>query len=312
MVVCPICNKLNWTEELFIEDSSKIVRCNKCELIFVNSQPIYEDLKQENIEINIGSQVSFSKGIKDYVNFEFAHISKAKIWLKIICNYKKKGKILDVGCSTGYFLKVLNKQGYKTFGVEVSRIACEYGKENFGLNIFCGDINSANFGEKEFDIITMFNVLSHLRDPRNVFEEASRILKEDGFLVIETGNKGEFTSRGQITIWGDIWGPKEHFFHYSRKALRKILIKNGFKILEINIYPVILSSLLRAINTKLQKFILKNNPVKKEVTASFGSNNFFIKAYSILDVILRYKISKLLRWLHVDSTMILVCKKSRF
>ena len=310
LIACPICNEQDYTEHLFVDNSFNIVRCKQCGLVYVNPQPTIEDLVKkynEKTGLNEGSSVSYPHGLKVYTGFEYAHMLKANIRSRIIRKYRKEGRILEIGCSVGYFLKVMRDQGYKTYGVEIFNLAADYGKKNFNLNIFCGDVSSADFANEEFDIVTMFDVISHLRAPIRTLKEINRILKVDGLLVFETGNKGEFDSKEQITKWGDEWGPEEHLFHYSRKALRKLLKKTGFEVLEINTYPVIISSLVEA---NMLKIIEKNKVFETKLSVeSLGLKTYLMKLYGILHLFLKYELSKLLRGLNVDSTMIWVCKK---
>ena len=308
-IVCPLCNE-DYTENLFVDNFFNIVRCRLCGLVYVNPRPTQEELRRmynENIGIDTGTSISFPRGLKGYTDFEYVRTLKAKIMSRIINKYKKEGKVLDVGCAAGYFLKVMKDRGYEVYGVEVSKIFADFAKKKFGLNIFCGDVIQAHFAKENFHIVTMFNVLSHLRTPTRDLKEINRILKVGGLLVIETGNKGEFSSKEAIEKWGDVWGSQEHLFHYGRKTIGRLLQKTGFAILEINTYPVFPSLL---IEKSLLKIVGRNASFQRKLSVeSLGLKKYLMKSCVYVYLFLKYQPSNLLRNFNVDSTMILCCKK---
>ena len=56
----------------------------------------------------------------------------------------------------------LKKEGWETFGVEISNLAAEYVLKNYGLNIFNGIVEDAGFEDGFFDLIILSQVLEHL------------------------------------------------------------------------------------------------------------------------------------------------------
>jgi 2-polyprenyl-3-methyl-5-hydroxy-6-metoxy-1,4-benzoquinol methylase len=307
-IICPICDE-DYAEHLFVDNFFNLVRCRRCGLVYVNPRPTEAELKSiySDITADTGASISFPRGLSGYINFGCVRTLKARMMSKIISKYKKRGKVLDVGCAAGYFLNVMKERGYEVCGVEVSKIFADFAKNSFGLNIFCGDVSQARFANENFDIVTMFDVLSHLRTPSKDLKEINRIMKVSGLLILETGNKGEFRSKESVEKWGDTWGSPEHLFHYSKKPLMKLLHKTGFEVLEINTYPMFPST---SIEKSILKIVGRTPGFQREFSVGFLDLKKYLTiicAYAYL--FLKYPPCTLFRNVNVDSTMVLCCKK---
>ena len=107
--------------------------------------------------------------------------------------YIKGKKVLDVGCGTGYGTSLLAQTAEQVVGIDISKKAIDYAKENYsGKNIrfFIGNAVNLNFLKKNsFDIIVSFEVIEHIAEYRRYLEEMSCLLKPEGILIISTPNK---------------------------------------------------------------------------------------------------------------------------
>lgn len=101
--------------------------------------------------------------------------------------FKQKGTLLDVGCGNGRFLSGMKQLGWLTKGVEFNKGAADLCKQA-GLDVHHGDLFSAKFDDKTFDVINVSHVIEHVPDPKSFFIELTRILKDDGTLIIKTPN----------------------------------------------------------------------------------------------------------------------------
>ncbi len=72
------------------------------------------------------------------------------------------GKVMDIGCGEGSFMRVLRDAGYETFGVEPSRSAATRARES-GFNVTQGRLDDFVPSEK-MDLVIMSHVLAHIRD----------------------------------------------------------------------------------------------------------------------------------------------------
>lgn len=97
-------------------------------------------------------------------------------------------KALDVGCAYGYTSEVLTDLGYETIGLDLSRYGTKQAK-NYGKSEFlvCDAQSSLPFNPGEFDLVTCFDVLEHLRQPQVSLRKLFEISK--GVIVCTTPNK---------------------------------------------------------------------------------------------------------------------------
>jgi 2-polyprenyl-3-methyl-5-hydroxy-6-metoxy-1,4-benzoquinol methylase len=110
--------------------------------------------------------------------------------------HQPPGRLLDVGCGDGLFLKLAAQHRWEGSGVELSPAACELARQNLGGGIrqqaagtiHCGDLAGARFQENFFDVVTLFNVLDHLPDPLGELRAIRRLLKPGGLLMIRVPN----------------------------------------------------------------------------------------------------------------------------
>ncbi|MBA7694802.1 hypothetical protein ES703_103415 [subsurface metagenome] len=72
----------------------------------------------------------------------------------------------------------MREWNYEVYGVDISQYAARYAQESLNLNIHQGDLLSAHFPDKFFDVITMWDVLEQLINPLEIFTEIKRIIKK--------------------------------------------------------------------------------------------------------------------------------------
>lgn len=143
-------------------------------------------------------------------------------------NFVKKKTIFDVGVATGYFLDIAINRGWQTAGVEISQYASKLARSK-GHEVSTGDLESIDVQAK-FDLITMWDVLEHLSNPKLSLKKANQMLVKAGLLIINTIDKNSFWAR----LWGKKWHliiPPEHLYYFSFKNLEILLKDTGFKIL---------------------------------------------------------------------------------
>lgn len=207
------------------KNNHNLFSCIKCRLIFVDPLPNSE---------NIYTKDYFS-GAADgfgYVNYDIDKEPMKATFNKYIDLFdthgKPQGKLLDIGAATGFFLSIAKSRGYEVSGVEISDYASNIARKR-GIDVKTGNLTSSNFPDGFFDVITMFDVLEHIKDPFAELLEAKKILKKDGLLVINSPNGQSLMARFLKTKWHLIL-PPEHLFYFSPKNLSLFLEKSGFKV----------------------------------------------------------------------------------
>ena len=212
------------------DKSFNIIRCRNCGLISISPQPSRQELKKH---------YSFDSGY--HLSLKSKKVQKKKIKqfrkrLMLIKKYKKTGKLLDIGCSTGLFLDIAKKDGWAVQGIEFSKDTSEIARQK-GLDIFTGDL--LEFEDKKFDVITMWDVIEHTQNPSEILKKAGSMLDENGLLFIITPNASGVLPKLAYFLFGKTikeWAhpePPGHLFQFSKATLKKMLNKNNFKIIKI-------------------------------------------------------------------------------
>lgn len=128
------------------------------------------------------------------------------------------GKVLDIGCYTGEFLKQFANAGYHCTGIDLNAGLTKYGKKKFRLNLQKGAVKDFNFPNDSFEFVTFHQVLEHLVNPMDFFTEIRRIVKTGGFISLSIP---DVENNFKMTY-------PEHVFHYSEKTIKMLFDKFGF------------------------------------------------------------------------------------
>jgi 2-polyprenyl-3-methyl-5-hydroxy-6-metoxy-1,4-benzoquinol methylase len=138
------------------------------------------------------------------------------------------GKVLDVGCATGFFLEVAFASGWEVYGVELSEYAAELARRRFGERIFIGTLEQAQYSDGNFDLITLSDLLEHVPDLRSFLLEVRRVLRPGGILMIVTPNVASLTAQLMRSRWSHY--KREHLFYFSPDTIMRLLRESGFTI----------------------------------------------------------------------------------
>ena len=176
---CILCDSKNI---LCLDQSNKIYVCKKCGHVFNNPRPHMESIHEfYSQEGKTNSWMGEKEQEKSWDNLSLRRLKK-------ILTFKKSGRLLDVGCGTGRFINAARKVGFNVQGIEISESAIDIAKDLYGLDLLSGDLNSFDFGNEKFDIITLWHSLEHVPYPGRTLVKIKSILNVDGYIVIAVPN----------------------------------------------------------------------------------------------------------------------------
>lgn len=256
-----------------IRKPNRILRCNNCGLIFAEID--------ESVELYTDRYICMVD--EGYIKEEPGRRAASRKILSRIERYKKKGRLLDIGCTTGFLLDEARKRGWKTSGVEISSWASRYAGEKYGLDVINGSLKKASFPDRSFDVIVMLDVLEHLPNPKETLLEIRRVLKDSGILYISTPDISSFMSRLLKARW---WGiSKFHLYYFSRLTLDKMLDASGFKVKRYNSHIRIFSlnywtKRIRAYNKVIYSLLKLISKIGK-----LGDVNVKVSLYDQIEVV---------------------------
>ena len=135
-----------------------------------------------------------NKIVKNYPNI--THISKDDLdtndsLIKMLAMVGQGKRVIDFGCATGYFAKLLSQQGCEVTGVEINPEAAKVA-EQYCNRVIIADLDNADLRsiveDDVFDVVTFGDVLEHLKDPWAFLTSIKDILTPDGYIVASVPN----------------------------------------------------------------------------------------------------------------------------
>ena len=136
--------------------------------------------------------------------------------------------LLDFGCGIGGLCSVGSQHGFRVTGIEPDPVAREKARMSNDLQIYSSlDDLKEKQPTAKFDLITMWDVIEHLREPWKIVEHLAKFLRPAGWLLITTPNANSLRARLQGKTWENMVNPT-HFYYFTRKSLNAVLRRAGF------------------------------------------------------------------------------------
>jgi 2-polyprenyl-3-methyl-5-hydroxy-6-metoxy-1,4-benzoquinol methylase len=251
MIVCPTCS-----EEL--QKKGPQLKCPKCAF-----QPTDTDgiLCFALDEANNDFADYSAEGLDLLYKYEQDHFwfkNRKRYIKRMFKKYAAKDeRIIEIGAGTGNVSGMLADEGYTPELGEIHLKGLEYAKQ-YGLNrLYQFDARRVPFKE-EYNTVSMFDVLEHIEDDQAMIKNIRQMLKKGGKLIL--------TVPAHRFLWSSIDVVSGHKRRYQLKKLKKMMVNNGFEVLEAKYFFAFLFPFLilrKWLNTKkAQSFSDVNNPLK--------------------------------------------------
>ena len=219
---CIVCKSQDIFQKYIIK-GFHIFQCKQCALLFVAEQLSREELDTYS-KNEIAGEQEFTYVDQDNIenlNFYYRRLAE------MINQGRAKGKILDVGCSAGYFLDCM--PGWERYGIEPVTFQAETARCKYPGNIHNGILEDCKFAPEYFDVITLQDSLDHMTDPVAAITKCRQLLKPGGLLVVKVHDIS--------CLFGKVMGkkfyvfvPPFHLSYFNRKNLLAMLNTRGFKV----------------------------------------------------------------------------------
>lgn len=240
-VNCNLCGS-NLTKIVAEVGPFKLVKCRTCGLVYDNPRLSVEDTQHHYIRL-------YNDSFTHKTRWFESRIDMFSECLKKLESFRENGRLLDVGCGRGYFLRLARDRGWNTYGVEISEDSSDFARKEYNLDVCRGTVRQAKFRSEYFDVITLWNVLDHFWDPISELAEINRVLRRGGLIFIRVPNisfhlkvyfllrlLGQFGEKLQLERRVATF----RLYCFSARTLKKTLSKVGF--VRVNVANSLLTS----------------------------------------------------------------------
>lgn len=257
---CPIC-KSSSIHAFTKKYGFNLDICSMCNHIFCNPMPSEQQL-----------DIYYNSEMKEFENEFFLESFENRIpifskRISIIKEYIKSGKLLDVGSAIGIFIEALkrDRSNFQIACCDPSVDACMKLSERYSeVETFNSLIEHLD-KTSEYDLVTMWDTIEHIREPESVALNIKKVLKKGGYWFFSTPNTKSFeweiagTNHVQIL-------PPGHINLFNLESIQALLVKTGFELVDYHTPNGSLDV------TYVQKFLKENN---SETIGSFLQKNIY-------------------------------------
>lgn len=226
MINCNNCGSSNYVALskvtcLYSNELLSVVKCSDCDLVYLNPRPD-KSLGLEYFEKAYSNAEGFEE--HEYYRNHDQIFRRNKVRFDTIKDLPvNRKRVLDFGAGQGHFVKTAADHGWDAVGIELSVAAIRVAKENFDLNL----LDSLDKVEGLFDVITLWDVIEHLEDPKQTLLDLEKYLAPEGYFIIETSNidSSDYVALKENWSYWNI----DHLYYYSRKTLNYLMNTINFR-----------------------------------------------------------------------------------
>lgn len=251
-----------------------IVVCDNCGFVYTKDAPAQDQIGKY---YQSAAYISHTDNKEGLLNTLYQVVRKRALQSKrkLITGFMgtEQRRVLDYGCGTGAFLTEMQSSGWTVQGVEPDPGAREKASSVSGLTI-AEPAQLSAFTAESFDVITLWHVLEHIHDLHATLDHFTRILTDDGLLVVAVPNHKSYDAIHYGAHWAAYDVPR-HLYHFDPASMQRLMQLHGFKIIDIKpmwfdaFYVSLLSEQYRSGSAKpLQAFF---NGIVSNIQALFNN-----------------------------------------
>ncbi len=144
----------------------------------------------------------------------------------------RRGRLLDVGCGRGLFLRQMRRAGWEVAGVEADAEVSRRISAAYALDVRGGEPADWGFADESFDVVTLHHVLEHVARPAEMLDRCRRLLRDGGLLVAAVPNRDSLQAAFGGACWLHLDVPY-HIHHFTAAGLGRLLEATGFRVVKV-------------------------------------------------------------------------------
>ena len=228
---CPVCQSGDIARHLTDFKSIKIDRCQGCGFQFMN--PPYSDSYLSDYYAAYMEE-------EDFELWQDALFYGHSFYFSLIEKYISPGRLLDIGCGNGHLIRAALERGWESEGFDVDPKTTARVSERHGVKTYQGDFLQLDLRDNDYDLITMHQVLEHLKRPNEYLHKINSLLKPGGGLFIALPNIRSLSNRFKHVLEraglkkksvGKYYETSHHLLYFDPTTLPILLARHGFEVL---------------------------------------------------------------------------------
>lgn len=228
---CIVCEGRGPFSTVYSRDGFTLVRCPACRLVFQDPQPSDADLERTYYHDEEWTRMLLGELRETLIE----RAEQQLTFLDAAAVRPNGGRLLDVGCASGTFMELASRAGWAATGVELGESTAQAARDR-GLDVRTGTLADVadHFPAGSFSLITFWDVLEHLRDPRQELALARSLLAPGGTLAATMPNVDGLYPQVTLRLLARSTGAWEypelpvHLFDFSPRTIALLLRRNGF------------------------------------------------------------------------------------
>lgn len=230
---CPVCDGDEFIQRLSVVDRSisrekfTVRSCRQCGFCHTHPQPDEHSIGRYYAS---DEYISHSESRKGIINKLYGFLQKSNLRYKhrLVSKVVPRGTWLDYGAGAGAFMHYCKGQGTDIMGLEPNEPSRKKAAEK-GLEIYPPS-HIASLSENTYAAITMWHVLEHVHKLHGLLDQAGRVLKPDGLLIIAVPNQLSYDAHHYKEFWAAYDVPR-HLWHFREKDVQSLTEPHGFQFL---------------------------------------------------------------------------------
>ena len=289
------------------EDGYQGKKCHECSLIYISPRPMIDEV------IDIYGHNNAHISAQSHIDGSYLKRLYARHSLRILKKFIKNGALLEIGSGAGYFLDEARKAGFDPHGIELNPEQARFMQETLHIPCEQKPLSAHSFSAQTFDVIFHSDVISHFHNPIKEFHTMHALLRDNGYLIFETGNIGDVAT-SYYSLFSSFQYP-DHLFFFSEKTLRLLLEKTGFELVAYHAYSIVpqlyfMRWLKRTVLSSQESRVLyaRNSQNSKKTIKSFLIA-YAKQLYYYFMYILRYRVGSWFVKSECPQTVLIVARK---
>ena len=205
-------------------ETFQLVQCNKCDLIYLSPRPTAAEIAHyypAQYEPHTTTETAVDQWRMQQV--------RQKQLAFVHQYHPQPGYLMDIGCATGEFLRTARENNWRVSGIEMVAEAAQVARDEHGLDVSVGAAEDLLTEAAGFDVITLWDVLEHLANPRAVLEKCQTALRPGGFLILAIPNLDSYERYLFGSAWLG-WEVPRHLYFFTPQTLERLLDDTGFAL----------------------------------------------------------------------------------